>query len=104
MADLNKLNENVLGNKTTMPHNLSQGLSNSLISSDWQLSIIEKENEKTSVNLNKFDKVEVAFQFKTFDNKEEEYKNSLIKMGYNEFFEVFQNLKKIDGQLHLFKN
>ena len=81
-----------------------KNLSSSLISLDWQLSMIEKENEKTTVSLNKFDKVEVTLQMKTFDNKVDEYRNNLIKMGYNEFFEIFQNLKKIDGQLHLFKN
>lgn len=81
-----------------------KNISSNLISMDWQLSMIEKENEKTSVNLNKFDKVEVTCQFKTFDNKEDDYRNNIVKMGYNEFFEIFQNLKKIDGQLHLFKN
>ena len=79
-----------------------KNLSSNLISLDWQLSIVERENEKTSVSLNKFDKVEVIMQFKTI--KENEYNKNIIKMGYNEFYEIFQNLKKIDGQLHMFKN
>jgi hypothetical protein len=77
---------------------------NSLIAHDWQLSIIERENEKLSVNSNKIDKVEIAMKFKIFNNKDEEYQNKVLKMGYNEFSEVFQNLKKINGQLQLFKN
>ena len=77
---------------------------NSLIAHDWQLSFIERENEKLSVNSNKIDKVEIAMKFKIFNNKDEEYQNNVLKMGYNEFSEVFQNLKKINAQLQLFKN
>jgi len=77
---------------------------NSLIAHDWQLSIIERENEKLSVNSNKIDKVEIAMKFKFFNNNDDEYQNKVLKMGYNEFSEVFNNLKKINGQLQLFKN
>ena len=78
--------------------------SNNLIAYDWQLSIIERENEKLSVNSNKIDKVELALKFEFFNSKEDEYQNKVLKMGYNEFSEIFQNLKKINGQLQLFKN
>ena len=78
--------------------------SNNLISYDWQLSIIERENEKLSVNSNKIDKVELALKFDVFNSREEEYQNKVMKMGYNEFSEIFQNLKKINAQLQLFKN
>jgi hypothetical protein len=77
---------------------------NNLIAYDWQLSIIERENEKLSVNSNKIDKVEIAMKFEIFNSKEDEYQNKVLKMGYNEFSEVFQNLKKINGQLQLFKH
>ncbi len=90
--------------KNTLQSMKKKNISCNLISHDWQLAMIEKENEKTSVSLNKYDKVEVNLQVKTFDNKNQEYKNDMIKMGYNEFYELFQNMKKIDGQLHLFKN
>jgi hypothetical protein len=81
-----------------------KNLGSNLISYDWQLSILERENEKTSTNMNKLEKLEMAFQFKTFDKKSENYKSDTIKMGYSEFYEIFQNLKKIDSQLHMFKN
>jgi hypothetical protein len=79
-------------------------LGSNLISYDWQLAIIERENEKTSTNMNKLEKIELAFQFKTYDKKTENYNSDTVKMGYSEFYEIFQNLKKIDGQLHMFKN
>jgi hypothetical protein len=81
-----------------------KNLGSNLVSYDWQLSILERENEKTSTNMNKLEKLEMAFQFKTFDKKSNNYKSDTIKMGYSEFYEIFQNLKKIDGQLHMFKN
>ena len=84
--------------------NLKQrNLSNDLISHNWQISIIEREKEK-SLTKNKFDQVEIAMQFNSFDNKSNEYKKSLLNLNYYEFYEIFQNLKKIDSQLHLFKN
>lgn len=82
---------------------LSKNLNN-LISYDWQLSIVERENEKLSVNTNKIDKVEIAMKLQIFNNKQDEYQNKVLKMGYNEFSEIFQNMKKINGQLQLFKN
>jgi hypothetical protein len=81
-------------------------LSNSLLSYDWQLSIRDQESNRIAVTSNKLDKVEVSFLFKTLDtsSSQNNYKNQVVKMNYSEFFEILQNLKKIDGQLHLFKN
>jgi allophanate hydrolase subunit 1 len=78
-----------------------KNLSNNLINHNWQLSIKERES---SNNANKLDKVEIAMQFNSFDNKIGHHRQDLIKMNYYEFNEIFQNLKKIDSQLHLFKN
>jgi hypothetical protein len=88
--------------QNSIKNNNSTG--SNLVSCDWQVSLIERENEKLSINCNKMDKVVIDFQFKHFDSKISQHKSSLIKLNYNEFNEIYQNLKKIDGQLHLFKN
>lgn len=79
-----------------------RNLINNFVHLDWQISTIEKENEKTSVNVGKLDKVEIALDIKTCSN--DVCQTDMIKMNYNEFSEIFQNLKKINEQLHLFKN
>lgn len=79
-----------------------RNLVNNFVSLEWQISTIEKENEKTSVNVGKLEKVEIALDIKT--SKNDICQSDLIKMNYNEFSEIFQNLKKINEQLHLFKN
>lgn len=89
--------------KDIIPSFKKKNLSNSLISYDWQLSVIDRQKDKQFTN-NKLDKVEISLQVKSHDNNTEDAKNSLLKMNYYEFYEIFQNLKKIDGQLHLFKN
>jgi hypothetical protein len=79
---------------------MSEGLSKSLINHNWQIGILEREMNKETIQ--KLDKVEIKVQFNT--SVEDQIKQDIIKMNYYEFNEIFQNLKKIDSQLHLFKN
>ncbi len=81
-----------------------KNLLNNLISFDWQLAFIERENERTSTSYNKMDKVEVGVKIKSYDSNLEEFRDDVVKMGYAEFYEIFQKMKKIDAQLKLFKN
>ncbi len=67
----------------------------------WQLSIIEKEN--LNITQTKFDKAEIALNFNLKDSNNESTSNALIKLNYFEFLEVYENLKKIDNQLQVFK-
>jgi hypothetical protein len=77
-----------------------RNLSNALLNYNWQLAIVERE--KNNDSLYKLDKVEIKFQMNMM--KGENVSQNLLRMNYYEFSEIFQNLKKIDSQLHLFKN
>ena len=78
--------------------------SQSLISYDWQISITERQSEVISSIQSKIEKVEIKLKLNSYDNNKTEYKTDLLKMGFAEFSEIYQNLKRIDNQLHIFKN
>jgi len=73
----------------------------SLLNFEWQIGVIDRKND--NVNLNKSEKIEILTKFNHFDLKEQKYKTDLVKLNYNEFEEILNNFKKIDEQLHLFK-
>ena len=73
----------------------------SLLNFEWQIGVIDRKND--NVNLNKSEKIEILTKFNHFDLKEQKYKSDLVKLNYNEFEEILNNFKKIDEQLHLFK-
>ena len=75
--------------------------SNTLNYHSWQLSIIEKEN--LNITQTKLDKAEIALNFNIKDDSKENSSNALIKLNYFEFMEIYENLKKIDNQLQVFK-
>ena len=75
--------------------------SSSLLNFEWQIGVIDRKND--NVNLNKSEKIEILTKFNHFDLKEQKYKSDLVKLNYNEFEEILYNFKKIDEQLHLFK-
>ena len=55
------------------------------------------------MNLDKNEKIEIVTKLNSFNLQTQKYESNVIKMNYNEFTEIFNNLKKIDEQLHLFK-
>ena len=55
------------------------------------------------MNLNKAEKVEIVTKINSFNSQSQQYESNIVKMNYNEFEEILNNFKKIDGQLHLFK-
>ena len=69
---------------------------------DWQVSVLDRKNDNS--NLNKSDKVEITTKFNAFNQNEQKYESHVIKMDFNEFSEIMANFKKIDEQLHMFKN
>ena len=77
---------------------------NNMIDYDYQISIIERSKENMGFDKNNYEKVEIAFDFTSYNSKKENYEKSIIKMGCFEFQEIFEQFKKIDNQLHLFKN
>ena len=72
-----------------------------LSSFDWQINVIDRKND--NMNLNKAEKVEIVAKINSFNSQNQQYESNIVKMNYNEFQEVLNNFKKIDGQLHLFK-
>ena len=68
---------------------------------DWQINVIDRKND--NMNLNKAEKVEIVAKINSFNSQNQQYESNIVKMNYNEFQEVLNNFKKIDGQLHLFK-
>ena len=75
---------------------------NNFVNMDWQVSVIDRRNDTS--NLNKNEKVEITTKINNFNTNEQRYESHIIKMDFNEFSEIMTNFKKIDEQLHLFKN
>ena len=75
---------------------------NHFVNLDWQVSVLDRKNDTT--NLNKSEKVEITTKINNFNANEQKYESHVIKMDFNEFTEIMTNFKKIDEQLHLFKN
>ena len=46
----------------------------------------------------------IGVSINNFNANEQKYESHVIKMDFNEFTEIMTNFKKIDEQLHLFKN
>ena len=75
---------------------------NNFVNMDWQVSVLDRRNDTS--NLNKNEKVEITTKINNFNANEQRYESHIIKMDFNEFSEIMTNFKKIDEQLHLFKN
>ena len=75
---------------------------NNFVNMDWQVSVLDRKNDTS--NLNKNEKVEITTKINNFNVNEQKYESHIIKMDFNEFSEIMANFKKIDEQLHLFKN
>ena len=75
---------------------------NHFVNMDWQVSVLDRKNDTS--NLNKSEKVEITTKINNFNANEQKYESHIIKMDFNEFTEIMSNFKKIDEQLHLFKN
>ena len=75
---------------------------NHFVNMDWQVSVLDRKNDTS--NLNKSEKVEITTKINNFNANEQKYESHVIKMDFNEFTEIMTNFKKIDEQLHLFKN
>ena len=81
---------------------ISSKFGNKFVNLDWQVSVLERKNDTS--NLNKSEKVEITTKINNFNANEQKYESHVIKMDFNEFSEIMSNFKKIDEQLHLFKN
>ena len=81
---------------------ISSKFESKFMNMDWQVSVLDRKNDNS--NLNKSDKVEITTKFKAFNQDEQKYASHVIKMDFNEFSEIMANFKKIDEQLHMFKN
>ena len=75
---------------------------NNFVNMDWQVSVLDRKNDTS--NLNKNEKVEITTKINNFNANEQKYESHVVKMDFNEFSEIMANFKKIDEQLHLFKN
>ena len=75
---------------------------NNFVNMDWQVSVLDRRNDTSNLNKNK--KVEITTKINNFNANEQRYESHIIKMDFNEFSEIMTNFKKIDEQLHLFKN
>ena len=80
----------------------SNKFGNNFVNMDWQVSVLDRKNDTS--NLNKNEKVEITTKINNFNANEQRYESHVIKMDFNEFSEIMANFKKIDEQLHLFKN
>ena len=81
---------------------ISSKFESNFVNMDWQVSVLDRKNDNS--NLNKSDKVEITTKFNSFNQNEQKYASHVIKMDFNEFSEIMSNFKKIDEQLHMFKN
>lgn len=75
-----------------------------MIDYDYQVSVIERTKDNMGFDKDNLDKVEITFDFQSYNAKTEKNEKSIIRMGCFEFQEIFEQFKKIDNQLHLFKN
>lgn len=74
----------------------------SLLKYNWQIST----NEKNISSLSKYDNTEISLHLVKENNDckpEDEVDVDIIKMNYYEFIEIFNELKKVDNQLQVFK-
>ena len=95
-------NEEILNCLCNQIENFKRNKFTSNLSSfDWQINVIDRKND--NMNLNKAEKVEIVAKINSFNSQNQQYESNIVKMNYNEFQEVLNNFKKIDGQLHLFK-
>ena len=81
---------------------ISSKFESNFINMDWQVSVLDRKNDNS--NLNKSEKVEITTKFNAFNQNEQKHQSHIIKMDFNEFSEIMANFKKIDEQLHMFKN
>ena len=81
---------------------ISSKFESKFVNMDWQVSVLDRKNDNS--NLNKSDKVEITTKFNSFNQNEQKYSSHVFKMDFNEFSEIMANFKKIDEQLHMFKN
>ena len=81
---------------------ISSKFESKFVNMDQQVSVLDRKNDNS--NLNKSDKVEITTKFNSFNQNEQKYSSHVIKMDFNEFSEIMANFKKIDEQLHMFKN
>ncbi len=81
---------------------MSSKFESNFVNMDWQVSVLDRKNDNS--NLNKSDKVEITTKFNAFDQNEQKYSSHIVKMDFNEFSEIMTQFKKIDEQLHMFKN
>ena len=81
---------------------ISSKFESNFVNMDWQVSVLDRKNDNS--NLNKSEKVEITTKFNSFEQNEQKFSSHIIKMDFNEFSEIMSNFKKIDEQLHMFKN
>lgn len=83
-------------------------LENPELSWDWQVNLVEGEKNLYK-STNKYENVEINFQLKNLKTKTEgsetlALENKMLRLNYYEFSEMYENFKKLDQQLHMFKN
>ena len=81
---------------------ISSKFDSNFVNMDWQVSVLDRKNDNS--NLSKSDKVEITTKFNVFEQNEQKYSSHIVKMDFNEFSEIMAQFKKIDEQLHMFKN
>ena len=102
ISNSNVNNEDILDCLCNQIENFKKKKFTSNLSSfDWQINVIDRKND--NMNLNKAEKVEIVAKINSFNSQNQQYESNIVKMNYNEFQEILNNFKKIDGQLHLFK-
>lgn len=83
--------------------------SNELVDFSWQLALIEKQSHNSNLELSKYDKIDINFNFKLNSLVDEEMKNNnkitdnIMKFNYYEFQEVLEQFKNIETQIKAFK-
>lgn len=81
--------------------------SNELISFDWQLALIEKQSSNSNMELSKYDKIDINFNFKLNSLEEKDtdgdfnlqrnnkITDNVLKFNYYEFQEVLEDRKSV---------